>query len=328
MDGMRLLRKIRERDLDLPVILITGVPTLDSAIEAVEHGALRCLTKPVSPADLRRNVAFALSIGGMAKVKRSAFELIAGVPGLGSDPLGVEAQFDRAVEKLWIAYQPIVTWSGRRAIGYEALLRTEGEGLRDPLLLLEAARKLGRSLELGRTVRARIARDARRLPADARLFVNLQLTDLEDPDLFHRSAPLSRVADRVALEITEREPIETVDNLRGRIAKLRGLGYRLAMDDLGAGHNGLATFIKLDPDIVKLDIFLARDVENEPRKQNLIRSMGGICAELEVEFITEGVETPSQREALAHLGCDLQQGYLFGRSERRFEPPRFTETLS
>jgi EAL domain-containing protein (putative c-di-GMP-specific phosphodiesterase class I) len=97
------------------------------------------------------------------------------------------------------------------------------------------------------------------------------------------------------------------------------------MDDLGAGHNGLATFIKLDPDIVKLDILLARGVEAEPRKQRLIRSMGGICAELEVDVITEGVETASQREMLAGLGCDLQQGYLFGRPERRFEPPRFAD---
>jgi len=326
MDGMQLLRTIREKDLDLPVILITGVPTLDSAIQAVEHGALRYLTKPVRPADLRKIVAFALSIRGMAKAKRSAFELISGQPGLGADQAGMEAQLDKAIQKLWSAYQPIVSWSRRDVIGYEALLRTEEPTLDQPLMLLEAAQKLGRSCELGRAIRAHIARDAEAIPGEMLLFVNMMLSDLDDEAIFHPGAPLSRFASRVALEITEREPLETVENVREKIAGLRKLGYRIAIDDLGAGHNGLATFIKLEPDIVKLDILLAHRVDEEPKKQDLIRSMREICRELDVEFITEGVETTPQREMLVQLGCDLFQGYIFGKPARRIEPPQFETT--
>ncbi len=323
MDGMGLLRKIRDKDLDLPVILITGVPTLDSAIQAVKYGALRCLTKPVRPADLRKIIAFALSIRGMAKAKRSAFEMISGQTGLGADKAGVIAQLERAIDNLWIAYQPIVSWSEKRITGYETLLRSEEPTLNQPLLILEAARKLGRSHSLGRAIRARIAHQAKENPIDSRLFVNVLLADLDDDNLFSASAPLSRFASQVVLEITEREPLEAVENVGEKIAALRSLGYRIAMDDLGAGHNGLSTFIQLEPDIVKLDILLARNVEREPKKQNLIRSMRKICQELDVEFITEGVESVPQRDALVQLGCDLFQGYLFGKPARQIEPAHF-----
>lgn len=323
MDGMSLLRNIRERDLDLPVIMITGVPTLESAIQAVKHGALRYLTKPVRPADLRKIIAFALSIRGMAKAKRSAFELISDQIGLGADQAGMEAQLDSAIDKLWIAYQPIVSWAGKKSVGYEALLRTDEPTLGKPLIMLEAARKLGRTHALGRAIRARIARDANDVPEEARIFVNLLLADLDDNNLFSPHAPLSRFASRVVLEITEMEPIEEVENIGEKIAMLRSLGYHIAMDDLGAGHNGLSTFIELEPDSVKLDILLSRHVEKEPKKQHLIRSMRGICRELDVEFITEGVETAAQRDMLVQLGCDLFQGYLFGRPARRVEAARF-----
>ncbi len=323
MDGMRLLRRIREKDLDVPVILITGVPTLDSAIEAVEHGALRYLTKPVRPADLREIVAFALSIRGMAVARRTAFELISGQTGLEENPIGLEQQFDKAIEHLWIAYQPIVSWSARTVVGYEALLRTDEQTLKQPLMLLEAARRLGRTHALGQVIRKKAAGAVEMLPPDARMFVNLLLADLDDPSLYDSSSPLTRHSSRVVLEITEREPLEGVEKVGEKINNLRELGFKIAMDDLGAGHSGLATFIKLEPDIVKLDILLVHGVEGEPKKQTLIRSMRDICADLGVDFIAEGVETPLEREMLIELGCDLFQGYLFGRPEREIVPPVF-----
>ena len=84
------------------------------------------------------------------------------------------------------------------------------------------------------------------------LFLNLHPADLKDPSLFSLAAPLAKMADRVVLEITERSSLEKMSDLRERIADLRRMGFRIAVDDLGAGYSGLTTFAQLEPEVVKL----------------------------------------------------------------------------
>ena len=157
---------------------------------------------------------------------------------------------------------------------------------------------------------------AARAPTAARLFVNLHPRDLLDPQLFSRGAPLSAIADRVVLEITERASLDDIFDTRARVAELRTLGYQIALDDLGAGYAGLNSFAQLEPDFVKLDMALIRGVAHEPTKQKLIRSMRLLCGEMGIGVISEGIETAEERDALLGLGCDLMQGYLFARPSR------------
>ena len=82
--------------------------------------------------------------------------------------------------------------------------------------------------------------------------------ELDDDTLFHAASPLSRHAKSVVLEITERAPIEKIRDVGNRVAQLRALGYRIAVDDLGAGYAGLASFAHLEPEVVKVDMSLAR----------------------------------------------------------------------
>lgn len=323
MDGMGLLRHIREFDLDVPVILVTGDPTVDTAMEAVQYGALRYLQKPVKPADLRKVVLYGFRMHEMARAKREAFRIVSGDSGMAADRAGLEARFDNALERMWLAYQPIVRWSDKSTFGFEALVRTEEETLRNPLALLETAERLERVREVGRTIRQRAAHTISELPDDQVIFINLHHQDLVDPQLYDADAPLSQQAKKVILEITERESLDTVDGARERITRLRDLGYRIAMDDLGAGHNGLHTFAQLEPDVVKLDMLLVRGAEREGTRLKVIESMRRLCTELEIQFITEGVETVQERDALTGVGCDLLQGYLFGSPERKPTPPTF-----
>src|SRR5439155_495113 len=109
------------------------------------------------------------------------------------------------------------------------------------------------------------------------VFVNLHLLDLFDKQLVSPFSPLSKVASRVVLEITERTSLEGQDDVRYRVAELRELGYRIAIDDLGGGHARMGTFSPLDTDFVKLDMSLVRDVDHHPMKQRLIRSITELC---------------------------------------------------
>lgn len=321
MTGLQLLRLIRETDLDVPVILITGDPSVDTAIEAVEYGALRYLTKPVKPADLRKVVLYGFRLHEMARAKREAYRLVSGDGGMAADRAGLETRFDAALESLWLAFQPIVDWNDRRLFGYECLVRTNESSLANPLAMLEAAERLHRVNELGRAIRGRAADACRDLRDDKVVFVNLHHLDLYDDHLFDTNAPLSSHAKSVVLEVTERKSLDAVANARTRIQDLRAMGYRIAMDDLGAGHNGLHTFAQLEPDIVKLDMLLVRGADTQGTRLKVIKSMADLCRELKIDFITEGVETEAERDALVSVGCNLLQGYLFGAPDRIMQKP-------
>jgi EAL domain-containing protein (putative c-di-GMP-specific phosphodiesterase class I) len=155
------------------------------------------------------------------------------------------------------------------------------------------------------------------------LFMNLRALDLEDPALFEPDNPLLPLAARVVLEITERESLSAVPEARDRIASLRERGFRVAIDDLGAGYAGLTSFALLEPEFVKIDMSLVRDVDRNPTKQKLIRSMTVVCHELGMPVVAEGIETIAERDAVVELGCDLLQGYHLGRPGRAFPQYRW-----
>lgn len=322
MDGLAFLRAVREHDLDVPVILVTGRPDLESSVRAVEYGAFRYLAKPIELRHLEETVHRAAQLHTMARLKREALEL-AGVERrrLG-DRAGLEARFGMAMKMMWMAYQPIVSLRGGEVFGYEALLRSYEPTLRTARELLAAAQRLGRMPELGRAVRARVSTDAAKAPGGAKLFVNLDAIELNDDDLYSVRSPLSQLAPSVVFEITERASLDCVHDVHGHVEKLRGMGFHIAVDDLGAGYAGLTTFSQLEPDLAKLDMSLVRGIDYQPRKQAIVRSMIELCKELGTLVVAEGIETPAERDALNELGCDLLQGFLFARPDRGFPLPQ------
>jgi EAL domain-containing protein (putative c-di-GMP-specific phosphodiesterase class I)/ActR/RegA family two-component response regulator len=322
MDGLAFLRGVRQHDLDIPVVLMTGEPDLDSAVAAVEYGAFRYLTKPVDIDKLAEVVGRAVSLSRMAKLKREAIGLVGSEGRQLGDHASLDVRFANALEQLWMAYQPIVHWPSRSVFAYEALVRSSEPSLMSPLDLFDAAERLGRLRDLARRIRDRVARSAPQMPDGALLFVNLHPPDLDDPELFSGSSPLMALAPRVVLEITERASLDGVKGLSAKIGKLKESGFRIAIDDLGAGYAGLSSFSHLEPDFVKLDMSLIRGVDASPRKRSVVQAMARLCAnELAIQVICEGVETPQERDVLALDSCDLMQGFLFARPARCFPLP-------
>jgi EAL domain-containing protein (putative c-di-GMP-specific phosphodiesterase class I) len=320
MNGIDLLRAVRAHDLDVPVILMTGKPGLDSAIRAVEFGAFRYLVKPVASAELLEMVLRASKLHAIAKLKRQALELPGGEGGKISERAALEVRFSSGLDLMWMAFQPIVGWRERRIFGYEALLRSDEPSMRNPAHMLDAAERLERLHELGRTIRAKIAVAAEAPEsAQVKLFVNLHSADLNDDELYAPDSPLSKIAGRVVLEMTERASLQGVKNVAECVAKLKALGFQVAIDDLGAGYAGLTSFTQLEPEVAKLDMSLVRGIDSDSRRQSIVRSIKSLCDELGMMVIAEGVETPSERDMLVALGCDLLQGYLFARPGRNFE---------
>ena len=309
MSGLELLRRVRALDFDLPVILLTGDPRLETAIEAVDAGALRYLQKPVSIGEIERTLETAVRLCRLARWKRDSLAYL-GEHRLVADPHALEWALDEALKGLTLAAQPIVRASDGSLFGRELLLRSASPRLPDPNAVLEAAERLGRVTDVGRVVR-RLA-GAVAIPKGTSLFVNVHSLELEDDELHSGLTPLAGSAKDVVLEVTERGRIDAVSDLHGRISRLRALGYRIAVDDFGAGYAALNSFANLHPDVAKLDMALVRGVDRDPYRHRLVASVTSMCRDLGILVVAEGIETEEEKATLVDLGCDLLQGFLIG----------------
>jgi EAL domain-containing protein (putative c-di-GMP-specific phosphodiesterase class I) len=323
LTGIELLRVIRQRDPDLPVIIMTGSPAVSTATEAIEFGILAYLIKPVVVPELVAMVERAVKMHRLARVKREALEYLnnSAADWVG-DRSELEAHFTRALDTAWMAYQPIVSVSERRIFAYEALVRPTHPALPNPGALIRAAEQLGRVHQMGRKLREMVAQQMDHAGAPL-VFVNLHGHDLTDDQLLSVDSPLAAMAHNVVLEITERACLDDIKDLEARIRRLRTLGFRIAIDDLGAGYSGLALFAQLQPEIVKIDMSLIRNVDQEPMKRRLVRSMISLCSEMAIKVVCEGVETEAERDSLLEIGADLIQGYLYARPSRTFPVVNF-----
>ncbi len=226
----------------------------------------------------------------------------------------LEGKFEKCLAGIAMHFQPIVVASDLSLFAYESLLRSSDRSLPHPGAILDAAEQLERVTKLGRIVRQRVAQVfAAAPPVRGLVFVNLHALDLFDKALSSPFSPLTKIAHRVVLEITERNSLDDMRDVRYRIAELRELGFRVAIDDLGGGHARMNLLTPLDCDFVKLDMSLVRDCDSHPMKQRLIASIVELCRDQGMKVIGEGVETAAEAATLVSLGTDLLQGYLLGK---------------
>ncbi|HSN26683.1 MAG TPA: EAL domain-containing protein [Kofleriaceae bacterium] len=317
LDGYGLVTELRHQDEDLPVLLMTGDPSLDGAVKALDRGAISYITKPFQHEALAAAVARAARRHGVARMRRRQESVARAL--YEPDKKDLDARFGLALSRAWMAFQPICDVASRRVFAYEALLRTEEETLRRTDIFIATAERLGRVHELGRTVRTAVSRAAVEAPSDALLFVNVHGLELDDEDLFKPDSPLGKIAHRVVLEITERTGLDEAAGPT-RVAMLRKLGYRIAVDDLGAGYAALGALASLEPEVVKLDMSLVRDLDKQPKKRRVVAAIATLCRELGGTVVAEGVETEAERAVLVDSGIDLIQGYLLAKPVRGFTP--------
>jgi EAL domain-containing protein (putative c-di-GMP-specific phosphodiesterase class I) len=312
MVGSAFLAEVRRLHPGVMRVILTGDPMLSKVIDGLNSGMLfRYLQKPPDDQQILDCVAAAITHAGHDAAVRSAQVASA-------ERAVLDAAFDNVLATLWMAAQPIVDPANRHVFAYEFLLRAREPSLPHPGAILDAAEALDRVVELERAIRNSVARIAPRVPAGTLLFVNLHPISLDDPDLYRPDAPLAQFADRIVLEITERASLEEASEAPQQMDALRALGYRIAIDDLGAGYAGLNCLLRLHPDFVKLDMGLIRGIDQGGSQAKVVAHAHSMCRDLGFNVIAEGVETPAERTALAGIGIGLFQGYLFARPEISF----------
>jgi EAL domain-containing protein (putative c-di-GMP-specific phosphodiesterase class I) len=217
-----------------------------------------------------------------------------------------------------MAFQPIVDCTQNDVFAYEALVRgVGGEGAGTILSLVDETTRY--PFDQACRVRAIEMAAHLELPARARyLSINFLPNAVYKPAACIRTTLVTaeRVGfpiDSIIFELTEGEALADTAHLKNIVESYRKMGFKTAIDDFGAGFSGLNLLAKFQPDIVKLDMELIRDLDSEPVKRVIVAGIEKICRDLGISIIGEGVETVGEHRALLDLGITLQQGYFFAR---------------
>lgn len=311
LDGLSVLARLRDVQPSMVRLLVSGALDVDVMVDAVNRGEVaKIIQKPVHPKDLVSAVREAIDTAERAGLRwaraRDAAHREQG--------RALEALIAR--DGISLGLQPIVRASDRRTVAFEALLRCDCDVLTGPEQVLAAAEAHGAVHALGRAVAHAAAGWLSQVPAPTQLFLNLHPDELTDAEaLMIRMGPLRAFSRRVVLEITERSSLIGRPGWAASVGRLREAGFRIAVDDLGAGASSLAALADIDPDIVKLDMSLTRDLDREPRKQRLVDLLCRFASTTGAQVVAEGIETVGESQAAAGLGVDLLQGWYLGRAE-------------
>jgi EAL domain-containing protein (putative c-di-GMP-specific phosphodiesterase class I) len=213
-------------------------------------------------------------------------------------------------------FQPIVELVSRCPIGFEALGRGTHLGLTpNPSELFMLAGQCSLAAELSRMFRITAAQKVMHLPEKLLVFFNLHPAEKLDGLLVDSLRDIQlEFGDRnhMVLEVNE-SLVADVACLKTLRLKLKEAGIGLAYDDFGAGQARLAELAEVPPDFIKLDISLIRGIHEAEARQDMVQALISLSNQMKVQVIAEGVETEAEAATCLGLGCQLGQGYLFGR---------------
>jgi EAL domain-containing protein (putative c-di-GMP-specific phosphodiesterase class I) len=244
------------------------------------------------------------------------------------------AEFRRILQEARVTthYQPIVDMEQGAIMGYEALSRGPANTLLEvPKALFSCSDRAHLSSELDALCRRQALRNARGFDRSMKLFVNSLPETLGAPGFMDHG--LRRVLEEMALlprnlvlEITEGTAIEDFEAFGREIGLLRRQGFLVAIDDVGRGYSSLQSLAELQPDFLKIDISLIKNIQHSLIKQDLVRSLLRAGSRIGAQVIAEGIETEDEWRTVRSCGVRYGQGFYFARPAPAF--PLLRRSLS
>src|SRR3954452_4359247 len=229
----------------------------------------------------------------------------------------VQARMQRMIDGLGldVAFQPIVDLASGRVVGAEALARftdADGHAIPTERCFLDAhAVDMGVELELA-VIKLALEDHEHRLPQGRYLALNVSPAVLEHDELafaiarHHGDRPL-------VVEITEHQPVEDYVALSAHLDRLRALGVRVAVDDVGSGFASFRHVTRVNPDILKLDRTLVCGIDDDPVRQSLASAIVAFAADVGAVVVSEGIESESELSCLKGLSIGCGQGFYLAR---------------
>ncbi len=226
-------------------------------------------------------------------------------------------EIKQIIEEKWIrtVYQPIIQLSDAVIIGYEALSRgPEGTAYENPLTLIEQAENCEMTWDLDWIFRSLAIERASELEVEQLLFINVDPKIIYDKG--HSAGMTMEILDRMAIspdnlvfEITERSAIEDYEGFNLILKNYVNQGFKIAIDDAGAGFSGMNRIIETKPQFIKLDMAMIRGVDKDSFKQAIVKSFVQLSQNTNIKLIAEGIETKDELKMLIRLGVYAGQGF-------------------
>lgn len=237
------------------------------------------------------------------------------------EPVGCQACRDRTQLPFdfTMAFQPIMDLERDRPFGYEALVRgVNGESAMTVLSWVDDTNRY----RFDQACRVKAIELASRLGLaalpDCRLSINFL------PNAVYRAETCIRATleaaetfafphDRIMFEVTEGEQVASGAHLRSIFDEYRRQDLITAIDDFGAGYAGLNLLARFQPHVLKIDMELIRNIDQDPVRQAIVCGVALVCERLSIDIVAEGIETPAESAYLRSAGVRYQQGYLFAK---------------
>jgi EAL domain-containing protein (putative c-di-GMP-specific phosphodiesterase class I)/GGDEF domain-containing protein len=241
--------------------------------------------------------------------------------------LGRELYSILSMRDLSPVFQPIVDIKKRKVFAYEALIRgPESSPLHSPLHLFHVAEEHGCLFEMDWLARQIAIEKYQQYGSPEFLFINVTVNALMQGG--HKSGVtldclklLGISVEQVVIEITELQPVEDYSLFVESINHYREMGFKVAIDDLGGGYNGLRIWSEVKPDFVKIDKHFVSGVAVDVDKRRFMETICALAKGLNTKIVAEGVEDEATLKVLEVMGVDYIQGYLF-------KKPQAVPTLS
>jgi EAL domain-containing protein (putative c-di-GMP-specific phosphodiesterase class I) len=214
-----------------------------------------------------------------------------------------------------MAFQPIIDLENKKIFAQEALVR----GLNQ-----ESAGEIiskvhdGNRYKFDQMCRVKAVRLAAKLQIDSYISINFLPNAVYRPENCLRTTIKAATEynfplDKIIFEITEVEKVSDNSHLKNIVTEYQRQGFKTAIDDFGSGYSGLNLLSVFQPDFLKLDMELIRNIDTDSIKQIIIKNVLRMTNDLGIEVIAEGVETKNELDALQSFGINLLQGYYFAR---------------
>ena len=219
------------------------------------------------------------------------------------------------LQRLWVAWQPIVDLADGTLVGHEALIRGPmGSAVALPADLFAWGERTGRARDVEEACRRQVFAAAQQCwPSDKlRLFLNVDGQWPVLSDEWEHPVPETTP---LAIEVSEHRSALENPALLAALVRWRQAGHLIVIDDYGTGYAAAATVLAVQPDILKLDRQLIASIDEDVRKQSLVRALRSWTHDLGILLVAEGIETKEELAALTDLGCDYGQGFLLGRPD-------------
>ncbi|TGL24632.1 EAL domain-containing protein [Leptospira yanagawae] len=214
-----------------------------------------------------------------------------------------------------MAFQPIVDWNQKTIYSHEALVRgTQGESAYSILSKVNQNNRY----QFDQSCRIKAIQLASQIQIPSLLNINFLPNAVYQPETCIRttleaSREYNFPLNRLVFELTEGEEVQDHNHIINIFKAYQKYGFLTAIDDFGSGYSGLNLLAKFQPDIIKLDMELIRNIHTNSVAQKLTNAIAGVCREIGIAVIAEGVETVEELKVLVDMGINLYQGYLFSK---------------